>query len=89
MKSNSYIYNVLIALDQMANAILGGHCEETLSSRCGRSYLFERKPLFFVHFLYNIINAIMINRNHCRDCIEWDKLELIEENEPWHWYKKG
>ena len=34
-----YITNVLIALDVLANAILGGREYQTISSRIGESYL--------------------------------------------------
>jgi hypothetical protein len=32
----SYVMNALISLDQMMNAVLGGSCDETLSSRAYR-----------------------------------------------------
>lgn len=31
-----YLKNLLIAIDQLANAALGNYCDETLSSRCYR-----------------------------------------------------
>lgn len=31
-----YIWNNLIALDQLLNALLGGDPQETISSRCGK-----------------------------------------------------
>lgn len=31
-----YIKNVLIAIDQLFNAFIGGYCDESLSSRCYR-----------------------------------------------------
>lgn len=31
-----YIKNVLIAIDQLFNAVIGGYCDESLSSRCYR-----------------------------------------------------
>jgi hypothetical protein len=33
----AYIHKVLVALDQAANAILGGHDDETISARLGRA----------------------------------------------------
>lgn len=74
MKTNNYFYNVIIGVDQLANALLGGYCEETL---------------FFVRFLFNLINLIMLNRDHCFDCIEWGIKTEIEKSEPWRWYKGG
>lgn len=34
-----YIKNVLIAIDQLFNAAIGGYCDESLSSRCWRWHL--------------------------------------------------
>lgn len=34
----AYIKNVLIALDQLANALIGGWPDESLSSRAWREY---------------------------------------------------
>lgn len=31
-----YVLNILIAIDQLANALLGGWCDETLSARAHR-----------------------------------------------------
>lgn len=47
---------VLIALDQLANAILGGSCDETLSARCHREDL----------ALKRLVNALFFwQNNHC------------------------
>ncbi|HYF87435.1 hypothetical protein [Azospirillum sp.] len=32
-----YALNVAVAVDQLANAVLGGDCDETLSSRLGKA----------------------------------------------------
>lgn len=32
-----YVWNVLIAIDQLGNALLGGDPDETISSRAGKS----------------------------------------------------
>lgn len=33
-----YIYNILIAIDQLVNTLFGGDCDETVSSRVGKNY---------------------------------------------------
>jgi len=39
----SYFLNLLLALDQLLNAIMGGSCDETLSSRTYRMACIERQ----------------------------------------------
>jgi hypothetical protein len=33
---HSYVWNLLISIDQLVNTIFGGHPDETISSRCGK-----------------------------------------------------
>ena len=33
-----YALNVILGVDQLANCVIGGHQDETISSRCGRRY---------------------------------------------------
>lgn len=40
-----YLYNILIGIDQLANAILGGDPDETISSRLGK-HIVKRDSLF-------------------------------------------
>jgi len=52
-----WIKNVLIAIDQLVNALLGGWCDETLSSHAHRSC----KPLA------KVIDLLMFfDPDHCR-----------------------
>jgi hypothetical protein len=54
-----YVLNLLIALDQLANAILLGSPDETLSSRAYRAWLLDRffgkvfKPLIDILFFFD------------------------------------
>ena len=62
---------VLIGLDQLANAILGGWPDETLSSRCWRLSLAGRDwPRLVVDGLARIFG----DRNHCRESYESERL---------------
>lgn len=54
---------VLIALDQLANALLQGMADETLSARAWRN---RHKPLGKV--AYHVINGLFFwQPDHCRD----------------------
>ncbi len=60
---------VLIGLDQLANAILGGWPDETLSSRCWRLSLAGRDwPRLVVDRLF------FWDRDHCRESFESERL---------------
>lgn len=37
MKIKEYVFNVAVGLDQLCNTVLGGHPDETISSRCYRN----------------------------------------------------
>lgn len=62
---------VLIGVDQLANAILGGWPDETLSSRCWRLSLAGRDwPRRMVDGLARIFG----DRDHCRESYESERL---------------
>ena len=62
-----YIWNVLIALDQLANALLGGDPDETLSSRMGKRI----NTCVFCRFFCWV--ADKIDPNHCVKSLEYDE----------------
>lgn len=58
----TYILNILIAFDQVLNAIIGGWPDETLSSYSHRMYV-NKKPW---GWLRNVINALFWwQPDHC------------------------
>jgi hypothetical protein len=74
----TYIIQVLIALDQLANTVVFGYPDETLSARC------YREKRWFRH----VINALFFwqkdtdgNRNHCEQCYwyEQNRMDLPAE----------
>lgn len=67
----TYFRNLLIAIDQLFNAILGGSCDETLSARAYREQLLVR----------HLINGLFFDRNHCFDSYHAERLrsQLPEE----------
>lgn len=50
----TYVMGVLMALDEMGNALLGGDHDETISSRCERGY----RRYWYWTLLGRILNAI-------------------------------
>lgn len=64
-----YIWNILIALDDLMNAILGGNGQETMSSRMGKHLAKHDCP--FCNFMCKLLNYIQ--KDHCVKSIEKDE----------------
>jgi len=64
-----YIWNLLIAIDQLVNTILGGDPDETMSSRMGKHLV--KKDSFLCKIICKLLN--LIDKNHCVDAIEKDE----------------
>lgn len=64
-----YLYGLLIALDQLANAILAGDPDETLSSRCGKRAMV--KGCWLCLGLCWLLG--LMHRDHCLWAIEYDE----------------
>lgn len=62
-----YCWNVLISIDQLANAILAGDPDETISSRAGKVQHTSR----WAKYLCWTLNKL--DTNHCKDAIENDE----------------
>ncbi len=58
-----------------ANVVLGGHPDETISSRVGKAAL---RGGWFALACERLIDWLFLNlageRDHCRDSIEWDEV---------------
>ena len=65
---------VLIALDQLVNALLGGWADETLSSRAWRT---EAKGRLCGRMLRPVIDALAwpFEREHCRASFESERAQ--------------
>jgi hypothetical protein len=63
-----YIWNFLIAIDQLANAILGGFPDETISSRMGKR---ARKGDKLGKIVCKFLN--LFDKGHCEKSIEEDE----------------
>lgn len=64
-----YIWNVLIAIDQLANTILGGDPDETISSRAGK----RQEEQTWAKCLCWLLDKI--DKKHCQKSIEIDEGE--------------
>jgi hypothetical protein len=67
-----YFVNLLIAIDQLGNTIIGGDPDETISSRAGKNITVrarERRGGW-----YWLCRALhVLDPNHCKDAIEHDE----------------
>ena len=63
-----YFLRILISIDQLANTILGGNEDETISSRAAKSKLSGKK---WGCVLCKLLNKI--DKNHCEKSIEMDE----------------
>lgn len=69
-KVKKYFWNILIAIDQLANALLAGDPDETISSRLGKKVREGRCTFCYwicIHFLHRL------DPNHCQKSIEDDE----------------
>lgn len=64
-----YLINILISIDQLANTLLGGHPDETISSRAGKYA--RRGSGWFPCQLCKLLN--LFQKDHCIRSIEEDE----------------
>lgn len=69
-KLKRYVYHVVIAIDQLFNALTGGAADETLSSRAYRGAILAKQPKKRWRVLYRVINGLFFDRNHCKTAYE-------------------
>lgn len=67
----AYLLNLAIALDQLANSLIGGSCDETLSARAYREDW----------LVQHLINLLFWDRKHCASAYESEMngLQLPDE----------
>ncbi len=63
-----YLKQVLLALDQLLNTLIGGWADESFSARCYRNR-FNNGWLIMMR----IVNLIFFNRKHCQQAYESEK----------------
>lgn len=69
-KLKRYGYHVMIAIDQLFNALTGGAADETLSSRTYRGAILAKQPKKRWRVLYRVINGLFFDLNHCKTAYE-------------------
>ena len=63
----TYFWNILIAIDQLANTILGGDPDETISSRAGKRVNTQK----WAYYLCRVLH--ILDPDHCNKSIEEDE----------------
>lgn len=66
-----YILNILIAIDQLFNALFFGCPDETISSRVGKMVHFygtKKKPIIWLAWILDKVDP-----DHTKKTIEWDE----------------
>ena len=67
-----WLFQVLVALDQLVNALLGGWADETLSSRAWRMEVKGRPWGLVLRPLIDVL-ALPFERDHCRLSFESER----------------
>lgn len=74
-------FQVLVAIDQLLNTLVGGYADETLSARAYRRYL-RGKP-----WCARVINVLFFwQDNHCKEAYE---SELVDRQLPPEYRERG
>ncbi|MFC1022261.1 DNA helicase UvrD [Pasteurella multocida] len=69
-KVKYWLYHVLVAIDQLLNAISGGAADETFSSRCYRGAVLTKQPKKRWRFWFHLVNTLFFDKNHCKTAFE-------------------
>lgn len=65
-----YLFNLFLAIDQLCNAILNGHPDETLSSRSYRAHR-DGKPMGFMRRVIDVL--FFFQPDHCHEAYNSEK----------------
>ena len=71
METKTYLGRLLIAIDQLGNAIAGGNPDATISARLG--WLYMNRPTWWTTVLMHIVDATFMpldGKNHCLQAYE-------------------
>ena len=76
-----YWFNVWIAFDKLCNAALKGDHDETISSRLGKSTIYEHDPVFFTVKIDRVVAWMLdqVDPGHCESAIDWRYGEALIE----------
>jgi hypothetical protein len=65
MTFKDHIWQILMAFDQLVNALLGGWADETLSARCYRTKSIFERPINWLFFW---------QPDHCHQAYIWEQI---------------
>lgn len=76
-----YIHNLLIAIDQLVNAVCGGDPDETISSRLGKAQ--DRGSRFACVFC-RLLDVL--DKDHCRNSVDVNEgkdevISIVQDNQ--------
>lgn len=71
-RKHGYWLNLLVGVDQLLNALFGGDCDETVSSRIGRLKLRHNGNIPWSYPVPKLLEYLLnkIDNNHCTKVIE-------------------
>ncbi|HDR1907280.1 TPA: DNA helicase UvrD [Pasteurella multocida] len=70
-KFKYWLYHVLIAIDQLFNALMLGSADETLSSRAYRGAILTKNPKIKWKIIYTVIEKLFFwEKEHCKTAYE-------------------
>lgn len=73
----TYLFNILVALSQLGNTLLGGYPDESMSARAWRTGKQGKWPGFITRPLIDFIFVVVTlgrDRDHCQDAYDSEKL---------------
>lgn len=66
-KFRYWLYHVLVAFDQLFNALMFGSADETLSSRAYRGAILTKNPKIKWKIIYTLIEKLFFwEKDHCK-----------------------
>lgn len=66
-----YLWNLLIAVDQLINTLAGGDPDETISSRIGKIVALQNGKRTGLYYFCKMLS--LIDHRHCEKSIEHDE----------------
>ncbi|MCK3658542.1 DNA helicase UvrD [Pasteurellaceae bacterium Pebbles2] len=84
MTFKTWCKQILIAIDQLANAFAFGYADETISSRCYRNFVLEQDKRLRWRLMFHFVNGLFFDREHCKTAYE---SEIERKQYPAHFRK--
>lgn len=81
---SQYLLNILMAVDQFASTILGGHPDDTISQRLGRAILAGEKSMAIIIAVaaVDMLAKVLVGeRDHCVNSLKGK----TDAREIWNW----